>query len=203
MPRLRQLGLRVASRAKAVRGYRAKARIKARFAHHPNRLWKTRVTRRNQVWVGDITYLRVRGGWRYLAIVMDQHSRRLLAWTLTRRRTTAETWGVLARALRRRRPTRGVIFHSDRESEYMGAAFCAFVARHGLQQSTSIRGPSDNARAESLFHSLKAELTRGVVFPTERALRRALMHYIHYYNTRRLHSALGYQSPIAFERRTA
>jgi transposase InsO family protein len=85
----------------------------------------------------------------------------------------------------------------------MGAAFCAFVARHGLQQSANVRGPGDNAHAESFFHSLKAELTRGVTFLTDCALRTALDGYLRYYNMRRLHSALGYQSPIAFERRAA
>jgi transposase InsO family protein len=191
-------------RAKAVRGYRAKAGIRARFAQHPNRLWETPVTRPNQVWVGDITYLRCNGSWRYLAIVMDLYSRRILAWTLTRRRTTRETCRVLAHALQRCRWPRGsLIFHSDRGSEYMGAAFCGFVARHGLQQSANVRGPGDNAHAESFFHSLKAELTRGVTFLTDRALRTALDDYLRYYNTRRLHSALGYQSPIAFERRAA
>jgi transposase InsO family protein len=196
---LRAAGLR----AKAVRGYRAKAGIRARFAQHPNRVWAARVTRRNQVWVGDITYLRLADGWRYLAVVLDHHSRRVLAWTLSRRRTARETCRVLARALARRRPPRGLIFHSDCGTEYMGAAFCAFVARHRLRQSASVRGPSDNARAESFFHSLKAELTRGTVFPTELALRRALTRYIRYYNERRLHSALGYRSPIAFERHAA
>jgi putative transposase len=187
-------------RAKAACGYRAKAGIRARFAQHPNRVWEAHVTGPNQVWVGDITYLRLADGWRYLAVVLDHHSRRVLAWTLSRRRTARETCRVLAQALERRRPPRGLIFHSDRGTEYMGAAFCAFVARRGVHQSASVRGPSDNARAESFFHSLKAELTRGVVFPTERALGRALAQYIRYYNERRLHSALGYRSPIAFER---
>jgi len=190
-------------RAKAVRGYRAKAGIRARFAQHPNRVWDTHVDRVNRVWVGDITYLRLADGWRYLAVVLDYHSRRVLAWTLSRRRTAQETCAVLARALKRRAPARGLIFHSDRGTEYMGAAFCAFVARRGLEQSASVRGPGDNARAESFFHSLKSELTRGVVFPTETMLRRALTRYIRYYNERRLHSALGYRSPIAFERQAA
>jgi putative transposase len=190
-------------RAKAVRGYRAKAGIRARFAQHPNRLWAAHVTQRDQVWVGDITYLPLTDGWRYLAIVLDHHSRRVLAWTLSRRRTARETCRVLGRALERRRPPRGLIFHSDRGTEYMGAAFCAFLARHGLAQSASVRGPRDNARAESFFHSLKAELTRGVAFSTEASLRRALTQYIRYYNERRLHSALGYRSPVAFERRPA
>jgi putative transposase len=190
-------------RAKAVRGYRAKAGIRARFAQHPNRVWAARVSQHDQVWVGDITYLRLAEGWRYLAVVLDHHSRRVLAWTLSRRRTARETCAVLNAALQRRRPPRGLIFHSDRGTEYMGAAFCAFVARHGVAQSASVRGPSDNARAESFFHSLKTELTRGVAFPTETALRRALTQYVRYYNERRLHSALGYRSPVAFERRAA
>jgi transposase InsO family protein len=81
----------------------------------------------------------------------------------------------------------------------MGAPFCAHVARLGFLQSASARGPSDNSHIESFFHSLKTELTRGVVFPTEEALRHALRRYIRYYNATRMHSALGYLSPIAFE----
>ena len=166
-------------------------------------MWATTVPRHNQVWVGDITYLRLAEGWRYLAVVLDHHSRRVLAWTLSRRRTARETCAVLNAALQRRRPPRGLIFHSDRGTEYMGAAFCAFVARRGVAQSASVRGPSDNARAESFFHSLKTELTRGVTFSTETALRRALTQYVRYYNERRLHSALSYRSPVAFEHRAA
>lgn len=194
--------LQTGLRAKAVRGYRAKANVHRRYAQHPNRLWTTHVDRPNQAWVGDITYLRVGNAWRYLAVVMDQYSRRVLAWTLTRRRTAAVTCAVLTRAVRSR-AARGVIFHSDRGSEYMGAPFCAHVARLGFLQSASVRGPGDNSHMESFFHSLKAELTRGTVFPTEAALRAALRRYIHYYNTTRLHSSLHYLSPLAFERQAA
>ena len=77
------------------------------------------------------------------------------------------------------------------------------VATRKFLQSASVRGPGDNSHMESFFHSLKAELTRGVVFPTDAALRTALRRYIRYYNTTRLHSALNYISPIAFERRAA
>ena len=189
-------------RAKAVRGYRAKVNIHQLYARHPNRLWATHVTGPNQVWVGDITFLKVGQAWRYLAIVMDQHSRRILAWSLSRRRTAAVTRAVLVRAAGYR-PARRVIFHSDRGSEYMGAAFCAQVVRLGMLQSANVRGPGDNAHAESFFHSLKTELTRGVTFPTERALRRALTTYMRYYNTIRLHSGLAYLSPLAFERQAA
>jgi len=189
-------------RARAVQGYRAKAHIHHLYARHPNRLWDARATAPNQVWVGDITYLKVASRWCYLAIVMDQYSRRILAWSLTRRRTAAVTGAVLAQAARRR-PAAGVIFHSDRGIEYMGAPFCERVTDLGLVQSASVRGPGDNPHAESFFHTLKAELTRGAHFATERALRRALIGYIQYYNTTRLHSALNYRSPLAFERAAA
>jgi transposase InsO family protein len=185
-------------RAKAVQGSRPKARLTRRYAHHPNRLWGTTVTRPNQVWVGDLTYLRVAQRWCYLAVVMDHYSRRVLAWSLSRRRTARVACAVLTRAARTRAAAGG-IFHSDRGSEFMGEPFCAHVARLGFLQSASVRGPGDNSHIESFFHSLKAELTRGVVFPTEPALRSALRRYIRYYNATRLHSALGYRSPIAFE----
>ena len=195
--------MRVAGlRAKAVQGYRAKVKIHQLYSRHPNLIWKTKVTHMNQVWVGDITFLRVAAGWRYLAIVMDQFSRRILGWTLTQRRTSAVTCQVLNKAAASR-PTRRVIFHSDRGSEYMGAAFGARLAALGVRQSANVRGPGDNAHAESFFHSLKAELTRGVHFRTDRQLRAHLTRYITYYNTIRLHSGLAYLSPIAFEQRVA
>ena len=190
-------------RAQAVRGYRAKVQIHQLYARHPNRLRHLTVSRPNQVWVGDITYLRVHNAWRYLAVVMDQYSRRILAWTLTRRRTAAVTCTVLARAARRCPSRCRLIFHSDRGSEYVGARFSQYVARLGFLQSASARGPSDNSHMESFFHSLKAELTRGAVFTDERELRVALQHYIRYYNTTRLHSSLNYRSPLAFEREAA
>lgn len=186
-------------RAKAVRGYRAKARIHHLYAQHPNRLWRRVATRPNQAWVGDITFVKVGHRWRYLTVVLDQGSRRVLAWSLTRTRTARVTCAVLSAAARRRRGVRGVIFHSDRGSEYMGRRFGRHVVRLGFLQSASARGPSDNAHMESFFHTLKAELTRGVVFADERQLRTAIRSYIHYYNTTRLHSSLNYRSPLAFE----
>lgn len=195
---MRQAGLC----ARAVRGYRAIVGTRRIYEQHPNRLWRTELRRVNQVWVGDITYLRVQRGWRYLAVVMDRYSRRVVAWTLSRHRTSRETRAVLRQAARSRR-AEGVIFHSDRGSEYMGRSFCRCVARLGFIQSATVRGPGDNSHMESFFHSLKAELTRGVVYGHDRELRVALRHYIHYYNHTRLHSSLNYVSPIAFERQCA
>ena len=142
--------MRVAGRrAKAVQGYRANANIHQLYARHPNRLWAATVTGPNQVWVGDITFLTVGSQWRYLAIVMNPSTRRILAGSLTRRRTAAVTSAILALAAARR-PTHGAIFHSDRGSEYMGAAFCATVARLGMHHGANVSGPSDNAHAESI-----------------------------------------------------
>jgi len=180
-------------RAKAVTGYRAKAGTHRFYGQHPNRVGRHRATGVNQIWVGDITFLSVAGQWRYLAVVMDQCSRR-------RRRDARVTRAVLNAAVLRRRPAIGTIFHSDRGSEYMAAPFRDRVAALGLRQSASAAGPGDNAHMESFFHSLKAEVTRGVAFATEAALRQQLTRYIQYYNTARQHSALGYLSPIAFER---
>jgi transposase InsO family protein len=129
---------------------------------------------------------------------MDQYSRRILAWSLSARRTAHVTCAVLARAAKGRR-TRGVIFHSDRGSEYMGAPFCRRVAALRMQQSATVRGPGDNAHAESFFHSLKAECIRGETFASVQALRSQLRRYLRYYNHTRLHSSLAYQSPLAFE----
>lgn len=189
-------------RAKAVRGYRAKAGVHRFYDRQPNRLRDLRVSSPNQVWVGDITYLPVAGRWWYLAVVMDQYSRRVLAWSLTPRRDARVTCAVLRAAARARR-VRGVIFHSDRGSEYLAAPFQACVSTLGLRQSASTRGPEDNAHMESFFHSLKAELTRGVHFRSAGELRGQLRRYMRYYNRVRMHSALAYQSPIAFEARAA
>jgi putative transposase len=128
---MREAGLR----AKAVRGYRAKAGTHRFYAQHPNRLRTTHATAADQIWVGDITYLAVAGAWRYLAVVMDQYSRRVLAWTLTRQRDARVTRDVLTTAVARRRPVAGVIFHSDRGSEYLAESFGARVAELGLLQS--------------------------------------------------------------------
>jgi len=189
-------------RAKAVRGYRAKAGVHRFDDRQPNRLCGLSVTRPNQVGVGAITYLVVAGRWWYLAVVMDPYSRRVLSWSLTPRRDATVTSTVL-KAAARSRGVRGVIFHSDRGSEYMAAPFHACVTTLGLVQSASTRGPEDNAHMESFFHSLKAELTRGLHFSDARVLRGELRRYMRYYNRVRMHSALEYCSPIAFEARAA
>ena len=102
-------------------------------------------------------------------------------------------------AYARRRPAAGLIFHSDRGSEYAAAAFRDRLRTVGVVQSATSRGPEDNAHMESFFHSLKAELIHGATFATDRALRTAVRAYVAYYNRDRLHSARAYRSPMVFE----
>ena len=187
-------------RARVARVYRGKAGTHRWFGQHPNHVKRTQATRPDQIWVGDLTYLAVGGRWWYLAVVLDQCSRRVLAWRLGAIRDSRLTRAVVDAALRRRRPPVGLIFHSDRGSEFLGTPFRARLAAGGVQQSMTRGGaPGENAHMESFFHSLKADVIHGRSFQTVTELRQQLRRYLPYYNHQRLHSALNYQSPVDYE----
>jgi putative transposase len=196
-------------RAAGLRGrmthlYRSNPRLHRFYEQHDNLLWKHRAKRPNRVWVGDITYLRVAAQWRYLAVVMDQCSRRVLGWSLARSRGVRLTRAAFDLAARTRRPERGLIFHSDRGSEYAGTGLSTRLRSLGVRQSMTRGGcPGDNAHAESFFHSLKADVIHGMRFKTDAQLRACLRWYIPFYNYRRSHSSIGYLSPVEYERRCA
>jgi putative transposase len=154
----------------------------------------------DQVWVGDVTYLRVGKRWRYLAAVIDRFSRRTVGWSLGRRRCVALTRRALRNALRVRRPEPGLIFHSDRGTEYVGAESRAYLERCGIRQSLTERSLGDNPYAETFFHSFKADVIHGRRFRSEAALRGVVSGYMRQYNHRRLHSGLHYVTPVAFEK---
>jgi len=189
-------------RARIATLYRANPKLHA-FFRLPNRQRTVTVSRPNQVWVGDITYVRSAGQWRYLAVVLDRCSRRLLGWSLGRHRDVGLTQAALVHALQGRQPPPGVIFHSDRGSEYAGRTFRSRLRSLGIMQSMNDRALGDNAHVESFFHSLKADLVHGVRFENDAALRNQLRGYLWFYNHRRLHSALGYRSPVDYERGAA
>lgn len=156
--------------------------------------------RPDEIWVGDITYLAQGGGWLYLALLMDVYSRRIVGWSLSERIDTSLTLTALSRALDSRRPAAGLIHHTDRGAQYSSATYREALERAGVEASMSRRGDCwDNAMAESLIKTIKTEV--GSSFLTRSLAERELFEYIEgFYNTRRLHSGLGYRTPAEVER---
>jgi transposase InsO family protein len=156
----------------------------------------------NQVWVADITFIPTVAGWAYLAIVLDLYSRAVVGWALRSHMKSSLVIEALQMAIRRRRPPRGLIHHSDRGCQYASEAFRLELAAHGILSSMSRKGDCyDNAFAESFFHSLKVERTHHRCYLTCEDVRRDITKYIDgYYNPIRRHSSLGYESPMDYER---
>jgi transposase InsO family protein len=170
--------------------------------NHLDRQFDVTGMRLNQVWVSDITYVPTGEGWLYLAVVLDLASRRVIGWAMRERLDAGLALSALAMALRARRPAAGLIHHSDRGVQYACTAYRALLAAHGIEASMSRRGDCwDNAVAESFFATVEWELIARHRWATRVEARRALFQYIEtWYNRRRRHSTLGYQSPAAYER---
>lgn len=170
------------------------------FAGGENKVRQVNVTGLDEVWVGDVTYLKVGSKWRYLATVMDRHSRRILGWAYGIEKTAVLTSRALRHALRTRRPSPDTIFHSDRGVEYLSGAYRALLSTAGLDQSVNRpRALTDNAHIESWHKSMKSEMYHRRRFDDDRSLRAKIREYIDFYNHKRLHSALGYRPPAEFE----
>ena len=152
----------------------------------------------DRVWAGDITYIRTATGWCYLAVILDLHSRLVVGWAVADHMRTELILEALRRALGWRKPAEGALHHSDRGSQYASEAYRGLLAQHGIQVSMSRAGDCyDNAAVESFFGTLKQELVHEASWHDLAETRSALHDYIEvFYNRHRLHSALGYRTPI-------
>jgi transposase InsO family protein len=188
--------------AKQTRRYRATTKRNKAHRAAPNRLNRDfSAERPNQKWLGDITYIPTLEGWLYLAVILDLFSRRVVGWAMSHRMTSELTVSALQMAIRRCGPGPGLIHHSDQGSQYTDSEYQAVLAAHGIVASMNGVGSwYDNAPMESFFATLKNELVHHRLYHTRDEASPDLFYYIEgFYNRRRLHSSLGYESPEAYE----
>jgi putative transposase len=166
---------------------------------------RMKLTGINQLWVADITYIRLRTEFVYLAVILDAYSRKVIAWALERTLSRTLILTALRQALAERRPPPGLVHHSDRGVQYASAEYVQVLREHGIELSMSRAGnPYDNATCESWFKTLKVEEIYVNQYQDLEHLREHVQEFIEqYYNRLRLHSALGYRSPEEFEQQLA
>jgi putative transposase len=171
------------------------------FPRYPNLTKGMVISRLNQVWLADITYIRIRTGFVYLAAILDAFSRRVIGYAISPRLDASLTLEALRMAIIERQPGPGVIHHSDQGVQYASAEYTEELKAHGFQISMSRRGnPYDNATMESFFKTLKQEEVYLYEYETINDVRARLPYFIEgVYNCKRLHSAIGYVPPSEFE----
>lgn len=154
----------------------------------------------NQVWAGDVTYFRTGEGWMYLAIVMALYSRRIVGWHIDKRMTTNLVSKAMIKAYNLRQPSKGLVFHSDRGSQYTSKQYRRLLWSYGVRASMDDIGAYwDNAVVERFFGSLKHDWLLKVPQPTREYMRNDIAAYMRYYNLERLHTANGDLSPVEYE----
>jgi putative transposase len=160
------------------------------------------VAKPDQAWAGDITYIWTAEGWLYLSVLLDLYSRKVVGWAMSSHIDTDLVQHALEMALGRRRPSAGLVHHSDRGSQYASHAYRHLLADHGIVCSMSGKGDClDNAVAERFFGSLKCEWTSHWDYATRQEAKDDIIAYIEmFYNSRRKHSYLGYVSPNEYEK---
>jgi transposase InsO family protein len=162
---------------------------------------KFTVNRPNHVWVADITYLWTREGWVYISVVLDLFSRRVVGWSIANHMREGLVHDALLLAIGRRVPKGNLMHHSDRGSQYASNDYRLLLKDHGIDVSMSRKGNCwDNAVMERFFGSLKSERTDNKIYYTREEARADVINYIEmFYNCERLHSTLGYRSPMQYE----
>ena len=198
---MRAAGLRGCIRSKR----RRTTRRDPRAAPAPDLLRRDFVAREpNRIWLADITYVPTREDFLYLAFILDVHSRRIVGWSMGSHMRTELVIDALEMAVWRRKPGAGLIHHTDRGSQYTAISFGKRLEEVGIMPSMGRTGSAlDNAMAESFIATLKTELVHRRRFPDREVARSAIFEYLEgFYNRRRLHSALSYQSPMSYEEAT-
>jgi putative transposase len=158
-------------------------------------------TEADKIWVADITYMATAEGFLYLAFILDVYSRRIVGWAMESHLRTELVVDALRMAVWRRKPAPGLVHHSDQGVQYTALSFSERLSEVGITPSMGRTGSAlDNTMAESFVSTLKAELVSTLEFPSRQAARTAIFEYLEtFYNTRQLHSSLGYRSPADFE----
>jgi len=201
--RIRRLMKELDIKSKRRRRYRATTNSKHDYSVAPNLLKGLKVERPNQVWVSDITYIPTDEGWLYLAIVKDLFTKEIVGHSCSTRIDSELTINALKQAIRRCRPQKGLIHHSDRGIQYCSKDYSKLLTEHGITPSMSRKGnPYDNAAAENFFSCIKCEMIHLSRFATHKDAILAVFRYIEgFYNRRRRHEALGRISPSVFRTR--
>lgn len=155
----------------------------------------------NATWAGDITYVWTKEGWLFLSVILDLFSRQVVGWSMNERMTKELVLSSLRMAYFKRKPGKGVIFHSDRGSQYCSQEYRKTLSAYKMLQSQSRKGDCwDNSPVESFFHTLKTELIYDEVFETRQEAIDKIFEWIEvFYNRQRLHSTLDYKTPVDYE----
>jgi putative transposase len=175
-----------------------------KFEVHLNLASRMRLTGMDQLWVADITYIRLKAEFVYLAVILDAFSRKVVGWALDRTLANRLTISALERAIAQRRPRPGLVHHSDRGLQYARSEYVALLEKYGMVPSMSRpANPYDNASCESFIKTLKREEIYAHKYDNLEHLRANIEEFIEeYYNRQRLHSALGYRSPEECEQQS-
>ena len=211
---LRKRGLKI-NKKRVVRimrkyGIRAKMKRKYKVTTNSNHSYPVvkdligqnfKSTELNKIWVSDITYIWTKEGWLYLACILDLYSRMIVGWQIDQRQSSSLVTTAVSNALSQRGKNPGIIFHSDRGSQYASKEVRDLLAAHGIIQSMSRKGNCyDNAVMESFFHTLKTELIYFENFQTREEAKMKIFDYIEiYYNRQRIHSSINYFTPVEYE----
>ena len=187
---------------KTRRKFKATTNSRHDFPIAENRLDREfKVSNPNQVYTGDITYIPTQEGWLYLAVVIDLYSRQIVGWSMAEHMRAKLVNDALCMAIWKRKPAKGLLWHTDRGSQYASESHRELLKQHGICQSMSRKGNCwDNAVSESFFHTLKTELIHHQTFRSREEAKQAIFEYIEvFYNRERLHSANDYMSPVDYE----